>query len=550
MESIAHVEPGSTDFDARIGRDYHVFIHKDIRILYDLSSRHILEITDERIYDLLLALKDSDLDTAVAALDARHGGACRPWAEELLQGLMAGGLLRRQRTEDQKAEDGKVEDGKAEDGKAEDGKVEDKKVEDKKVDAIRERYIEGLWRHHPRRIQLFVAQACNMACVYCYASHNGSNDRNALMTFERARQAVDYMIRMSRNRKELTIQFFGGEPLLNFSVVRQIVEYTQEISRKSDKVFGYQISTNGTLLTEEIQDFITQYGMGILLSLDGDEETHNAQRPLRDSEAPTFQLIVDNALSLNEKYRGKFGRSIKIRANLTRGIQRPSEVVKGLNALGFDRVGVSGIYDRPGEFTEFAFTDEERDVCRASMTEALELWLEAVENGRETDDAYTTEIVANSMKNLCERRPLGSIICGVGRNTNAVDVDGNIYPCHRYVGLTPFIIGNIETGLDRDLTRQYYGRLYDLAMTHCAQCFARGLCGVMCPWSVSRSDGDMVAPDGDTCDATREGMERAMYIYVRLAKKRPDLLRRFTNHGTTIYYDPADAESEGSEQKA
>ena len=501
-------------------RTYQVFRFRDKSILYDVRTGIIAAVTDPFTYDLLHLARHRTPAGVVEELGRKYEDI----DEELV--LSAVAEFRKQGFFFYEHRDRKIAE---------------------KIRAL-------LVDHRPKRIQLFVAQACNLACIYCYAEENGSNARNRLMTFERAREAIDHLIRRSGRRRNLTIQFFGGEPLLNYKLIKQIVEYTKELEKTTSKRFSYQISTNGTKLTEEIQDFIVEHDMGTLVSLDGDEKTHNAQRPLR-SGGNSYHLVVDNARSLNRKFRAKGARTLKVRANITnRRNANPFEISDHLESLGFTYIGISGIFPRPGQPNDLSFTPEENLEWRAKSDEHLMEWLKAVDEGRKPESRWGHSQIVKALQGLVSRKELGMIRCGVGRNTNAVDTDGNIFPCHRYVGMDNYILGNTNEGIDKSKERAYYDALIRNSLEWCSKCWARGQCGGICPWELSRDDGSIGHPPEEGCEHIRYGLARSMYIYVCLAERHPEYLKELVGNQSRILLgekqfteEDADGDAEGQD---
>lgn len=472
------------------GRTYHVFKYREKAILYDVGTGVVSQVNDAFLFDLLDIARRHNLPTVLSHLQQRHGQATEEAIHAALAPFRAAGLFRY----------------------------------DDSGPAVLRRIQKTLMNHSPRRIQLFLAQACNMACVYCYAEENGSNQRDRLMSLEVAKQAIDHLVKRSRKRRSLGVQFFGGEPLLNADVMKQVVEYAKQVGERAHKRFHFQISTNGTLLTEEIQDYIVQHDMGTLVSIDGDEETHNRQRPLRGG-GPSYHLIIDKARQLNEKFNQRGRKVLKVRANVVNRSPMTAERISRLfEEMGFRYVGISGIHPRPGEETEYSFDEDALRKWRAETDRMFMDWLEMVDRTGKSSGRYVDHQIAKALRTILGGRPCGSIRCGVGRNTNAVDVDGNIFPCHRYVGLDNYILGNVKTGIDRQKILRYYRQIMTSNRKWCSACWARTKCGGPCPWEVSRTDGAIAPPSDVYCRSTREGFERALYLYVRLAERHPRLL--------------------------
>ncbi len=487
-------------------RTYHVFKYREKAILYDVATGLLLRIDDPFVFDLLDMSRQHDLSTVLWLLSQRYGKITGDVVQRVLAPFIEAGLFHYEQPHAR----------------------------------IVERIRRRLKNHHPRRIQLYIAQACNLACVYCYAEENGSNQRGKLMTYETAREAVEHLLERSGNRKTLTVQFFGGEPLLNVPVMKRIVEHTEDVSRTTGKGFRYQISTNGTLLTEEIQDYIVQHDMGTLVSVDGDEETHNRQRPLRGG-GKSYHLVMEKAKQLNEKFNQRGKRTLKIRANIINGPEiDPDRISSFFEAAGFTHIGISGIHPRPGEETEYSFDEEGLERWRQRSDQMFAKWLEAVDSHAKTPNSYTDKQVARALNAVAGERTLGTIRCGVGRNTNAVDVDGNIYPCHRYVGLENYIIGNVRTGIDEKKISDYYDRLINNTLEWCSACWARTKCGGPCPWEISKTDGEITPPSERTCRHTKHALERAFYTYVCLAERHPERLNEILGkEGAIIFQQPA-----------
>lgn len=204
--------------------------------------------------------------------------------------------------------------------------------------------MDAMWRHKPRRIQMLMAQGCNLGCRYCYAWRNGSNQKGTLMPWEIAKRSVDYLAHKSSGRTDLQVTFFGGEPLLNYSVIRQVVDYCRDLERTTPKRFTFELITNGTLLTPEIADWIAVEKFLLFVSLDGWKEMHNYNRPSMNGE-DMYDVILRNALYANEEYQKRGLLPMKVRANLTSKHHDARAVGEYLASLGFKVIGVAPVID-------------------------------------------------------------------------------------------------------------------------------------------------------------------------------------------------------------
>jgi uncharacterized protein len=483
-------------------RQYHVFVVFEKRILFDNISRAIIEITDDKMFELLDLFGSNSVDEVVTQLQQKYPEVVEPWVQSTLQSLCDSGLFQPYPDMDPGKKNAYI--------------------------------VDCLEKHPSNQVQLFVAQSCNMACIYCYSDKNGSNARKQLMTFEQAKRAIDDLVKRSEDRKILRIMFTGGEPLLNFDLIKRVVTYTKELETSTEKKFQYQIITNGTLLNEEIEDFLVEHEMKTVISLDGDEETHNRQRPLTDG-GESYHLVLENARRLNSKFkeRKQFMR-VRLRVNLTNETKSPLEVSLNLQNLGFEHVEISGVYDQPGRTIDFSFTGEEALMMAEDAEKSVLEWLDQVAAGQEPTDKRVHRIIVQTMEMLSKPSFWGFPTCGVGRNGVAVDTEGNIFPCHRYVGIDSYILGNVNDGVDLGKRSRYYDSLVNRTLEHCGSCWARGICGGPCPWSVSKPDGTISAPEAEYCRRTQKALELSMYAYARLAVDRPDLLDQMTNYKTVI----------------
>jgi uncharacterized protein len=484
---------------------YHVFEEEGYRILYDLGTNAIIEVTDPAMFNMLSLADKAGVEEITKSLKDSYPGTPDSFVTDTIEQMLESGLFQ------------------------DIGSPDDR---DQEIESV----IARLKSHQTRRIEIFVSQACNLACIYCYCEENGSNAIDRLMDFETAKRSIDFLVEKSGNRRSLTLMFFGGEPLLNFEVIRRMVDYAKSIEAVTNKRFYYQISTNGTLLTEEIQDFIVQHKMGTLVSIDGDQETHDMQRPFRDGSGGSFDLVLRNALSLDKKFR-EIGILFKARANVTRFTKDPEQTSEKLSDLGFEFIGISDIYDRPNQNTVFSLTKEQGLRMCARSREEIFSWLDNLDTNGESayrNRSRTKDNVGKCMDSLSKPSNLCSIYCGVGRNTNAVDVDGNIYPCHRFVGMENYILGNIDSGLDDEKMTRFYTNLLRVRTGKCWSCWVRHYCMGLCPWRAAHENGQIEIPSDDFCEDIKKGFKFSMYIFVRLGKKHPKLLLELTNYRTIL----------------
>jgi uncharacterized protein len=387
--------------------------------------------------------------------------------------------------------------------------------------------LNNLWRHRPRRLQLFVAQACNLKCKYCYAENNESNSKLKLMSDDIAFASVDYLIRRSGSRKDLLITFFGGEPTLNFSLIEKVVAYCEKRSKEYKKNFSFELITNGTLLDKEMMDFVLDRDFLLFVSIDGWRAMNNHQRPSVTGEDYFDKIIYNAQYLVNGLRERRSNLKVKIRTNLTSDYYDVKSVANFLESFGFDYIGIGAIlplsWDVDGT-TPMALSNKQLSEFESMQDEML---LQALidKAGGKRPGAYINRLLNKSIDNCKSIRSTMGITCGIGRNTNAVDTDGNIFPCHRYVGMNNYILGNVFDGLDYRKVMGKYQAYNRNAVEMCSKCWARNICAGGCPWDISRPDGNICKRPQEECERRLRGLERGLWLYKEARKLLPNIFK-------------------------
>lgn len=368
--------------------------------------------------------------------------------------------------------------------------------------------------HRPRRIQLMMAESCNLKCGYCYAWRNKANDHRTYMSWHTAKAAVDFFVWRSGRRRDLQITFFGGEPLLNYNVIRKIVQYCREIESLGHKTFYFELITNGTLLEPEITDYLIEHNFLLFISLDGWNEMHNHNRPAIDG-SDLHDTILKNAIYANNKYNEAGLPKVKIRANLTSKYMDIAKVAAYLESFGFTYIGIGAIepmnHDAP---CEMALSEDQMDELSLMSSQMIYDSIEKIKHGKK-NGAYVERSIRKAVYRM-EHRTMPGIICGVCRNTAIVDNKGYIYPCHRYAGMPAYQMGDIFFGLDQNKIKNYYQKIATRAIRDCPQCWVKEFCSGGCPWSLSDNGGNIVKPSEQSCERMRKGIERGLWIRKQL----------------------------------
>ncbi len=213
------------------------------------------------------------------------------------------------------------------------------------VEAASDEALRPLWDHQPKRIQLLMAEGCNLGCRYCYQWRNGTNQKHTLMPWSVARDAIHHLIWRAGGRRDLQVTFFGGEPLLNYPMVKRVVEYCRALEPVTGKRFLFELITNGTLLDRDVVDFVVREKFLLFISLDGWKEMHEYNRPSLTGDDRMYETIVENARYANEQYKLHKLTPIKVRANLTNRFHRAIVLIGLGNAVEVGGSLRSGVWD-------------------------------------------------------------------------------------------------------------------------------------------------------------------------------------------------------------
>lgn len=347
---------------------------------------------------------------------------------------------------------------------------------------------------------LHVAHDCNLRCKYCFAETGSYEGPRGLMSLEVGKQAIDYLIKASGHRKNLEIDFFGGEPLLNFDVVKGIVEYARSIEKTCGKNFRFTITTNGILLDEAKKEYINKEMGNIVLSIDGRKCVNDAMR-IRvdgtgsyDAIVPRFQDMAESREQDNYYVRGTFTRK-----NLDF-----KEDVLHLADLGFKQISVEPVVASAD--TDYMFREEDLPVL---FQQYEELAAEYVKRKREGKGFQFFHFMVDLTGGPCILKRLSG--CGAGHEYVAVSPDGDIYPCHQFVGNDEMKLGNVkEQGLKQEISNMFRdSNIY--TKPACQNCFAKFYCSGGCPANAVQYGGGINEPLKMSCDLMRKRLECAVY---------------------------------------
>jgi uncharacterized protein len=350
-----------------------------------------------------------------------------------------------------------------------------------------------------KAICLNVAHACNMKCRYCFASQGDFGMNPGLMSLETGQRALDFLIEKSGRVKNLEVDFFGGEPLLNAVMLRELVQYGRQREEESGKHFNFTLTTNALLLDDVMIDFVINNSISVILSLDGRPETNDRHRILNNGEG-SYPLIVPNIKKLVEKKPVSY----YIRGTFTRHNLDFSRDLQHIIDLGFDAVSLEPAV---GPKNEYSIQEADLPLVLEEYERLTDLLCDYHHAGREVHFFhYNLEL----QKGPClAKRHSG---CGAGVEYLVVTPTGDIYPCHQFVGENEFLMGNIYNAqLNGEIKQRFINnRLRN--KEDCLRCWARYFCGGGCHANAYHTNGDMAKPAGVSCVMHRKRMEGAIYL--------------------------------------
>ena len=355
---------------------------------------------------------------------------------------------------------------------------------------------------------LHIAHDCNLACRYCFAEEGEYHGRRALMSFEVGKAALDFLIANSGSRRNLEVDFFGGEPLLNFDVVKRLVAYGREQEKLHDKKFRFTLTTNGVLLDDEVMEFANQEMANVVLSIDGRKEVHDKMRPFRKG-AGSYELIVPKFQKLAESRNQD---RYYVRGTFTHHNLDFSKDVLHLAELGFRQISVEPVVAQP----EDDYALQEADVPKL-LEEYDTLAAEMLKRHREGKDFNFFHFMIDLEGGPCVAKRLSG--CGSGTEYLAVTPWGDFYPCHQFVGDEAFLMGNVTDGLQNKQLQNQFKRCNVYAKEKCRECFARFYCSGGCAANSYHFHGSITDAYDIGCELQKKRIECAIMLKAALAEE-------------------------------
>ena len=350
---------------------------------------------------------------------------------------------------------------------------------------------------------LHVAHTCNLNCSYCFASQGKYHGDRAIMSYEVGKRALDFLVENSGNRRNLEVDFFGGEPLMNFDVVKRLVAYARSIEKEKGKNFRFTLTTNGVLVDDDVIEFANRECSNVVLSLDGRKEVHDRYRVdyagngSWDKIVPKFQKFVE----------ARGGKNYYMRGTFTHANPDFLEDIKVMLDLGFCELSMEPVVCAEGDPS--ALTDDDLPIVMEQYEKLAELMIERDKAGKPfTFYHYMIDLSGGP----CIYKRISG--CGSGTEYMAVTPWGDLYPCHQFVGEEKFKLGDIWQGVTNKETQCEFGNCNVYARPDCRDCWAKLYCSGGCAANAYHSTGSVNGVYEYGCKLFRKRMECAIMVAV------------------------------------
>lgn len=453
----------------------HQFKNNGYNIVIDVNSG-MIHVVDDLVYDIISIYEESDTDTIIEKMMVKYGNEDNNLGEIIdIDDILNA-----------------IDD------------IEKLKKEGALFsDDIYENYISE-FKNRPiiiKALCLHIAHDCNLACRYCFAGKGEYNGDRSLMSFEVGKRAIDFLIENSGQRRNLEVDFFGGEPLMNFEVVKQIVEYGRSLEEKYNKKFRFTLTTNGVLLNDDIMNFANKEMNNVVLSIDGRKEINDYMRPTINGKG-SYDLIISKFKKFADS---RNQTNYYVRGTFTHNNLDFSKDVLHLADMGFKQISVEPVVSLPNE--DYAIKKEDIDIIKNEYDKLAKNMIEREKQGKGFNFFH---FMIDLSGGPCAAKRLSG--CGSGTEYLAVTPLGELYPCHQFVGDKNFIMGNVFDGIKRTDIQNEFKSCNVYAKDKCKECFAKFYCSGGCAANSYKFHGSINDAYDIGCELQRKRIECAIMI--------------------------------------
>lgn len=449
----------------------HQFKNNGYNILLDVNSGQV-HVVDEIVYDVVPLFEEKSLNEIIDILGEKYSETDLKEVYQEITDLKEQGLLF--------SED------------------------------IYEEHIDAFKKHETvvKALCLHIAHDCNLGCKYCFAEEGEYHGRRALMSFEVGKKALDFLVANSGTRHNLEVDFFGGEPLMNFEVVKQLVAYGRSLEEANHKKFRFTLTTNGMLLNDDIMEFANQEMANVVLSVDGRKEVHDFMRPVRNSGVGSYDIIMPKFKKLAQS---RNQMNYYVRGTFTHHNLDFSKDVLHLADEGFEQISVEPVVAKETE----SYAIREEDLPQI-FEEYDKLAAELVKRKKAGKGFNFFHFMIDLNGGPCVYKRLSG--CGSGCEYLAVTPWGDFYPCHQFVGTEEFLMGNVDEGIVKPQIRDMFKNCNVYSKDKCKNCFAKFFCSGGCAANSYNFHGNINDAYDIGCEMQRKRVECAIMIKAALAE--------------------------------
>ena len=366
-------------------------------------------------------------------------------------------------------------------------------------------------------VVLNVNTGCNLSCSYCYKEDLATPAKGEKMSFETAQQSIEMLLQESPDQPRYNIVFFGGEPLSNLPLIKQVVDYAEQRFANLEKKIDFSLTTNATLLKDNIIDYLNLHRFGIAVSMDGPKVYHDRNRKTVGGQG-TYDLVVKKVERLLQKYDS---RPVGVRVTLTHGVTDVMAIWDHLfNDLGFHEVGFAPVTS--GDMLSYTLTDEEVEEVFHNMKQLGLRYLEAALQNKSIGFSNMHQLMTDIWEGTKKALP-----CGAGAGLVAIDKDGGVNLCHRFTGSDMPLFGDVNKGLDHQRLSRFLEQRLDRSNTDCNTCRIRNLCSGGCYHESYARYNDPTKPTYHYCDLLRDWVDFGIQTYSEIMARNPAFLDRY-----------------------
>jgi len=379
---------------------------------------------------------------------------------------------------------------------------------------------------------LNVNTGCNLSCSYCYKEDLDTPANGQKMTLETAIQSIEQMLQESPDQERYNIVFFGGEPLTNLSLIKQVVDYAEQRFGVLGKTIDFSLTTNGTLLNQKVVEYLNKHRIAVAVSIDGPKAVHDKNRITVGGQG-TYDVVRQNIRRLLNYYHA---RPVGARVTLTRGITDIEGIWDHLfNDLGFHEVGFAPVTS--GDIESFNLSDAELVEIFDNMKALGRRYIAAAKKGKSIGFSNMHQLLTDIHEGTKKALP-----CGAGAGMVAIDHSGGVNLCHRFTGSELPLFGNVYDGIDRQGLSEFLQERMDRSNKGCDTCWIRNLCSGGCYHESYARYGDPQHPVYHYCELMRDWVEFGLKAYVEITSSNPSFMdtyitpRRGETHETFKTY--------------